>query len=594
MKLRQKISVIYVGILLTMTNTSHASDNAGSAVQTEFTDKAKYQAALPDIIEFSEFVHRVRYFYPSEVVSDTQWDYFLEHVISDMVKQPATARMQYAMLELKKVAPYIEVDKGKLPVLDKQGAARTWYNGAARWFYVYERTLLSDKPEELKSSMLTAKSDFYSDIYDSQAVYWPLYLSEQDSLAGKAFKEQKRNLSLHQPAMCMAALSSIWGEIYHFWPYFEQVDVNWQDSHSVLLQACIDEPGNFETTARRELSKLQDNHLYFGLPEEYSAYGQYSLPIRLQQIENKAILTHKTDYLSQQIDIGDELLAIDDVPVAELVNEMLGTRLRSKHFERSIAIAQLAYTYQSPDLYKLTFKKPSGEIITTTTATIHNKVIDRFYNNQTQPPLIKELGDGVVALRLYDIKEQAHYDAAKERLKTAQAIVLDMRGYPKNFALIRSLLGYFTDAKATIGPFKQFVQRLPNQADPHTLSFDLGVPLNEKLYDVPTVAISQTYNQSSGEHFLMIAQNMDIPIVGEVTAGINGDIMFGTVFSGQANGGVTYIYTASRSDQVDGSKLIGVGIQPDYLVPATQASIVESRDVQMEKATQLVRQALAR
>ncbi|MDK1288274.1 S41 family peptidase [Pseudoalteromonas umbrosa] len=583
---------IYTGILLATSSTLYANPVIDQSIENNIAAKAQFEQALPDILMFSEFAHRIRYFYPSDAVSGTRWEFFLEEVIHDMVALPEHARLTYALGQLKKIAPYIVTEPSKLPIVKDNDVAHAWAASGAHNFSSYNRDILSGNFSELINDIRTPKSIVYNDVYDNQAVYWPLYLNNQDSQKGQAFWRVMKKSSMKNPATCMAALSYTWAEIYHFWPYFEQVAVNWQESHSALLKGCLGNPSELTNIVNVEFKKLQDNHLSVRFSEEFTESGDYQLPLQVQYVEGKAIVTSKTDYLSLQVEIGDELVSIDGVMANEIIQQTASTLTSSNHVDKVIAAFGITQHYSSPDLVNLVFRKPDGDVFTTTTATIHKEVIGELKGHSEDRTLVQSLGGGIVRLNLYDIATEAQFNEAKESLSNAKAIVLDMRGYPRNFFLTREFMGYFSDTDTKGGAYMQFLQRLPNQGDTYVYNAHVGLPLNELLFDVPTVAISANLNASAAEHFLMIAQNLNIPIVGDVTMGINGDYMYNWIFGGPFHGGIDYLYTGARSDQIDGSKLIGVGVQPDYLVPVTQDSIVDNIDVQLEKAYELAKQML--
>ncbi|MCF6439140.1 S41 family peptidase [Pseudoalteromonas luteoviolacea] len=574
--------------LITISSTSYASNKFAQASSDFVFDKDQYQAALPDILEFSELVHRVRYYYPSHAVSNTQWEDFLEHSISKMVEAPTTQRLETGLSLLKKVAPHIYSNSNQLPTFNDTDVVNTWINIGARTMNGNFRVMQTFEYGSISSWDVTSKRDVYADVYAGQSIYWPLYLEYQQGLSGQAYTSSNLGTSLASPPKCMAALSMIWGEINHFWPYFEQVPVNWKNSHENLLTACTGAAANIEREVQREFTKLQDNHLFIMLPEQFSKFGDYRLPLDLEYIDGKAILSKKTHYLTLQADIGDELIAIDDVSIEDLINAELGKTFRSPHVEKRIAVSRFHRSYKTPELVKLTFKKLSGEIFTTTTGTVHKDVMGPLHDHLPEQPLLADLGDGVVLFRLFKMADEAELEQAVEALKSAKGIVLDMRNYPSNFSLTLRFLSYFTDKLTTVGPFIVAAQRLPEQADSVVLSEPPRLPDTEKLFNVPTVVMSERKNQSAGEHMLMFVQSMGFPIIGEVTSGINGDIMVGEVFKGDNDSAITYVYTSKRSDQVDGSKLIGVGIQPDHLVPVTQLSFATNNDIQLEKARQVL------
>ncbi|MBQ4878019.1 hypothetical protein J8M21_12465 [Pseudoalteromonas luteoviolacea] len=581
-------SRVCVLALFTISSTSYASSQFAQVSLDLTHDKAQYQAALSDILEFSELVHRVRYYYPSHAVSNTQWENFLEHSISKMVEAPTTERLDTGLSLLKQVAPHIYRSVDQLPIFSDTDVVNTWINIGARTMNGNFRALQTFEYGNISNWEVTSKRQVYDDVYAGQPIFWPLYLEYQQGLKGQAYTASNLSTSLASPPKCMAALSMIWGETNHFWPYFEQVPLNWKNSHENLLAACTGDAKNIEREVQREFTKLQDNHLFILLPAQFSKFGDYRLPLDLEYIEGKAILSKKTHYLTLQADIGDELIAIDDASVEDLINAELGKTFRSPHVEKRTAVSRFHRSYKTPELVKLTFKKLSGEIFTTTTGTVHKDVMGPLHDHRPDQPLLEELGDGVVLFRLFKMTDEAALEQAVEVLKSAKGIVLDIRNYPSNFSLTLRFLSYFTDKLTTVGPFIVAAQRLPEQADSFVLSEPPRLPNTEKLFNVPTVVMSERKNQSAGEHMLMFVQSMGFPIIGEVTTGINGDIMVGEVFKGDNDSAITYVYTSKRSDQVDGSKLIGVGIQPDHLVPVTQVSFATNSDIQLEKARQVL------
>ncbi|TMP27364.1 hypothetical protein CWB99_15310 [Pseudoalteromonas rubra] len=552
--------------------------------------KERYQQALPNIQEFSELVHRVRYFYPNAANSETQWDYFLRHSIREMVKQPEALQLSFALQQLKTVTPLLTTNQSSLPVPGVTDSVNTWYNFGARDYRFYTRRLISGDYQTLSNEGFFPPTPVYTDRYDGIPLYWPLYLPREQANSGSAYTQQEEQVSLEDPATCMAALSSIWAELTHFWPYFEQVDVDWANSHPRLLGACLKDSQRRTHIMRQTFTKLQDNHLWIGQPKQYRDVQGYSLPISLDYIDDKVIVTNRTPYLTLQVNIGDELLAIEGTDARQLVNSLKDITFTSEHIANSAAARSLPFMYGEPKLIDLTFRTTQGRVINTTTASIHRDVMGPYDRDDTYGPLLRHLDNGVVVFRAVDVTTQEQLQQARDVLQNAQAIVLDMRGYPSNLWFTRSALSLFTDRYTRTGPFVIETQRLPNRALPYQEDIPLTLEDTPKLIDAPVVALSDRTNISAGEHVLQWIQAMNIPIVGEVTMGINGDIMTGSVFGGFQNGGISYKYTGLRADQLNGDKLIGVGIQPDVKVSQTQASIAQKDDIILRKALEVLEQ----
>ena len=56
------------------------------------------------------------------------------------------------------------------------------------------------------------------------------------------------------------------------------------------------------------------------------------------------------------------------------------------------------------------------------------------------------------------------------------------------------------------------------------------------------------------------------------------------MLGGSSNGGLSTYMTATNAKQHDDSRLRGVGIIPDILVPITEETIRQQKDIQLEQA----------
>jgi C-terminal processing protease CtpA/Prc len=131
-------------------------------------------------------------------------------------------------------------------------------------------------------------------------------------------------------------------------------------------------------------------------------------------------------------------------------------------------------------------------------------------------------------------------------------------------------------ARRHLSPVPQFIQ-----------------PVSPQLR-MPMVVMSSRYSISNNEHVLGYLQSMRIPVLGEATYGINGNITVFHLAGGATRNGLSGYFTGMQVNQHDGSALIGRGIQPDILVPVTAKGLRERRDVQLEAAQAYLEQRLAR
>ncbi|MDK1288283.1 S41 family peptidase [Pseudoalteromonas umbrosa] len=583
MKFKKRLSLKLISTVLFL-----SSNSVFATLDHQVKVSDKEQRLINDIAEFTELVHRVRYFYPSKTNESTAWEYFLKSSIQTLLNQPEENRLEHGLTLLKSITPLIEREANSLPKLNDNYKLHHWINFGPRNFNFYFRSIFEADPLYIPAP----ETQIYSDSYNGKPLYWPLFIRTEDLYLGTAYEANEGKVSLEDTATCMAAISSIWGEIQHFWPYFHQVNVDWQSSHLALLKGCLGDIEQLEQIIQIEFTKLQDNHVWVGVPREYRESNYYQLPLRLDHIENKAIVTNKTPYLTLQADIGDELLSIDNTSVSKLVEGYKKRTFKSAHRETIEATRILPLLYDGPKLVDLEFKKPDGSTYTTSTASIHHEVIGPFERPKKERSIINQLGDGLTIFRPQNLTTQKELQTVKQVLADSKGVVLDMRGYPANLMLTNQALGMFTDKQLMLGEFSFFIQFLPNREQAFKAEQVRPTPATPKLFDVPVVAITGRNNQSAAEHMMQWVQSIGIPILGEVTSGINGEHIHAQIFGGHANGGLSFRYTGALANQLDGSKFIGVGIQPDVNVPITQKSIQNNIDIQLNEAIALIKMML--
>ena len=108
------------------------------------------------------------------------------------------------------------------------------------------------------------------------------------------------------------------------------------------------------------------------------------------------------------------------------------------------------------------------------------------------------------------------------------------------------------------------------------------------LLNLRSVVLSSRYSISNNEHLLGYLQSMAVPVMGEATYGINGNITQFNLLGGVNNNGLSGYFTGMQVSQHNGSRLIGRGIQPDLLVPVTASGLRAGRDEQLAAAQALL------
>jgi C-terminal processing protease CtpA/Prc len=369
----------------------------------------------------------------------------------------------------------------------------------------------------------------------------------------------------------LAALFKSWNIFQHFYPYFEEVGVNWE---LVLTQSIL---STFESKTEEEFrqvlekmtAQLKDGHILVNTMQQRTPMGR--LPLDWEVIQGKLVVTR---VLSEGIDLapGDIVTSIDGKPTSFIL----------KQASERISAATEGWLN-----YRLSKELLIGELDTEVKLELKGKKeLSLFYTfsypehqKQIQDSLsFRELEEGIYYLNL----SRMSMEAIREQfplLQTARGVVCDLRGYPnRNHELIQHLLSEpDTSTKWMLIPQTIY----PDQeqlAGYQEFGWEME-PLKPQL-TAPIVFITDGSAISYAESFMSFIEHYDLAtIVGQPTAGTNGNV---NVM--QLPGGYSIGFTGMKVVKQDGSRLHGVGILPDVAVERTIKGVRKGKDELLEAA----------
>jgi hypothetical protein len=293
------------------------------------------------------------------------------------------------------------------------------------------------------------------------------------------------------------------------------------------------------------------------------------------------------------IEIGDELLSVNDVPFEEVVEQRASWLVRSDHVSAAKATEYFKYA-KSEEAVRAVFKKQDGNMIGITAKPLafgDFKFAQYHELVPYDPEPIRELEEGLWKLNLYNLTEQ-NAEQVKSELLTARGVVIDLRQYPNDPIGWREGLSWFLTQPVEHDKLHKRYRKGPSLRATYKEMFTQVIDVSEQPLNMPVVALSSRDSVSQTEHALTFVKNAGIPVLGVPTAGINGDRMVASYFGSNMGGGSYFSYTGLRIDNGDGSVLIGRGVQPDIYVPRTIGSIVANEDNQLSAAIEYLKDQL--
>jgi carboxyl-terminal processing protease len=187
---------------------------------------------------------------------------------------------------------------------------------------------------------------------------------------------------------------------------------------------------------------------------------------------------------------------------------------------------------------------------------------------------------GVIAFTVWLPLMAKDLDRAFDRLRGADAIIIDLRGNPGGVAgMVSGIAGHMLDSTYLIGTMVQRTQTLKLTANPRRVSSD-SPPVPVRPYAGPVAILVDQLTGSTSEFFAAGLQGLGrAHIVGETSAGA----ALPAVMDRLPNDDVMMHVVADLTDS-KGRRVEGVGVVPDEVVPLKAAALAAGHDDALDAA----------
>ncbi len=361
----------------------------------------------------------------------------------------------------------------------------------------------------------------------------------------------------------------------HFYPYFDVVEVNWENELRKALSQSFLDNNTIEhlKTLEQLTAPLKDGHISVNTGNDNSFYVP---PISWEWIEDRLIITEHYGDLGP-IDVGDEVTKINAHSPKQYFDDVYSR----------ISAGTKGWMH-----YKANLKSLQGdwnseiflEINGTDTVTL-KRYCHPYSQDATE--IISnydEIEDGIWYLNL-DVIEMNTIKKLLPKLSQSKAIICDLRGYPNgNHEFIRHLL-VVNDTSDSWMQVPQIVYPDHENVIGYNCYDWMGImkPTKPYLGDKNIIFIINGMAISYAESFMGFIEGYNLAsIIGQPTAGTNGNV---NLF--KLPGGYKISWTGMKVLKHDGSQHHGIGILPDIYVEKTIQGIKDGRDEFLEKALEI-------
>ncbi len=373
--------------------------------------------------------------------------------------------------------------------------------------------------------------------------------------------------------------------------------------------AAAEDQALYERALRDFVWRIPDAHFAGDAPIDFDEFGAITgggLGIAMRELDDgTVIVTFVLDgspAAEAGIELGTEIVAVNDVPIAEHVSNALADWAGPFSTEHVRRLQQLRYASRFPldEDVDVTFVNADGEEETATLTPVPERDSFRFSSfsrNVTGMELPVEyrlLDSGYAYVKISGFQDNSLLTIQLwERLMTnlnenqVPGLIIDMRQNSGGFSfLANQMAAYFFNEPLVLGNTAGYdEERGEFYVDPRG-ERRFYLPAEELRYNGKIAVLVGPSCASACEFFSYnLTLNDRATIVGQYpTAGAGGGIT-----DLQLPGPRSFRYSIGRNLDVDGNVIIeGVGIQPEVLVPVTAETLLTEGDPVLDAAVDLL------
>ncbi len=412
------------------------------------------------------------------------------------------------------------------------------------------------------------------------------YVSQNKDIGNLNFIKEKSYSDSTNPSKDLRLLSLFrhWNIIYYFYPYLEINDISWERVLDLSVPKFIntEDSLSYQLAVLEYTSLLNDGHIWTESFTIVMHFGIYSPPYKLHCVENKPIVgEYFPDSIGMQfnVKIGDEILAINTIPVNELIHSRARYYPNSNLGQHNRRIYDELLITPNKDSIILDLKR-NGTCFQETIPTFYLYQLYEFLDTQEKnTKASKLLNDsiGYINLRYLSIPE---IDSIMASMINLNKIIIDIRNYPNG--VLYELSNFFNPEP------KEFVKIfMPNIIKPGEFIWwedpYLTGKVNKRYFAGQVVLLVNEQTQSHAEFTTMCLQTAsNVTTIGSMTAGTDGNVSMITL-----PGGIDTYFTGIGIEYPDGSPTQRIGVKIDTIIEPKIQDYTSHYDRLIEFAIQL-------
>lgn len=425
----------------------------------------------------------------------------------------------------------------------------------------------------LDTDFVTQRDAMHANLGNGVAIDVPLavWANAAGTLPVVSGAPLRGDFAINDVAMRLSVISSAWGTLSLFYPYFKDQNTDWLAVLPDALKEAAAARSARETHAALAhlVARLRDNHARVTHP---AAPATGVLPVTFRRFGTKIIVTGGLPEYTKDVPPGSELLELDGVAAIHAYQQAAANVSAATEGLREY-LAPIRMGMAAPGTFRrLRVRKHDGATIDRVVSLVPRDLY-LHTNRETRPEQGRELAPGLYYLDFEQLqsKELVRLMPALER---ARALVFDFRGFVNSSAA--EVLSRIASHDLHSPTWQ--IPRVHSTARPEYSNTHWDIRPRSPRLPSKIVVLVDGRSMSSAETILQIIQENQLGVfVGEPSGGTNGNVN-----SFQTPGGFEVRFTGMRVAGKDGTTIQGRGITPDHVVAPTLEGVRAGRDEILE------------
>lgn len=391
-------------------------------------------------------------------------------------------------------------------------------------------------------------------------------------------------------------LSKVWSEAKYNFVFMDKVKVDWDSLYQATIPAALQagDIKNYYDVLRKFIAHLQDGHTSVWYPSSYYKQEFAYAPLRTDIIQGKVFITGLlNDTLKQQgIEPGFEILKINGVDVHEHVKRNL------MPYEGASTEQGLNFLVYNAYLLNGNINEPLKLSLRDLKGKVGEFTISRKLSIKQPEPVHFSVLPGNIGLLTINGFSSPDFDKRFDQLYPdlliTKALIIDLRanrggnGDQGIYMMKHFVSTPFPDPVISSRQYNPLLKVWGMGAMSfYTMASGTNKPFTDRtIYDKPIAVLISKETGSAAEDFTMPFDYVKRGIViGQPSGGSTGQPMFSSL-----PGGGTLRICVRKDTYPNGKEFVGVGIQPDILVPENAEAYRNGVDLVLKKAQEVLKQ----